>query len=612
MKSKICKSIICTLLIISSLIGSVHCFAKSYTADEVNTLVGGIVAYRAASYNTKNEQGIIDYFASHEMTLGGEWYVLAFIQNGLELDYSSYEKNLIKYLKNNEVYSATSREKFALTLLALKSADSFSRQYIKDVTNEAIGKQGIMSLIFGLHLLNNGCKSSEYTPLKLADKIISLQNPDGGWANSGDKSDVDVTAMTLESLYPYRNSYSSQINKAVDLLSSKQSDNGDYQSYGAYNAESTAQVIIALSSLGINCSTDNRFIKNGNTVLDGLNRYRNNDGSYSHKYGEDANNSAVFQALNALVAYSRFLKGNGAFYSFDVTDEKTTRASVPDTASSSSEKEKTTKHDSSADEITSAGSVYNEETASQDNGLTNPSSNGNTDSLIQNNDGETSGIDETVSENGNTNTVSPLNGIPGGTNTSFADGIFLSKELKIKIAVSIIILSAAVLCSIILYILKKRNKKNFIVIAAAAIILIAGVFFIRIQRADDYYNSTVVKDNTAGVVTLSVRCDTIIGKDGAPDNPVILEKSEYPIKDGDTVYNILAEALQENGILFEHNSSYYISGINNLYEFQFGDLSGWMYRVNGETPSVGCGEYFLKDGDEIEWLYTCEIGNDLN
>ena len=55
----------------------------------------------------------------------------------------------------------------------------------------------------------------------------------------------------------------------------------------------------------------------------------------------------------------------------------------------------------------------------------------------------------------------------------------------------------------------------------------------------------------------------------------------------------------------------YVSGIGYLYEFDYGDLSGWMYRVNGETPSVGCAEYALSDGDQVEWLYTCDLGNDL-
>ncbi|MBQ9471715.1 MAG: DUF4430 domain-containing protein, partial [Ruminococcus sp.] len=55
----------------------------------------------------------------------------------------------------------------------------------------------------------------------------------------------------------------------------------------------------------------------------------------------------------------------------------------------------------------------------------------------------------------------------------------------------------------------------------------------------------------------------------------------------------------------------YIAGINYLYEFDYGDLSGWMYRVNGVLPEVGCQSYTVSDGDEIEWLYTTNIGKDF-
>ena len=64
-------------------------------------------------------------------------------------------------------------------------------------------------------------------------------------------------------------------------------------------------------------------------------------------------------------------------------------------------------------------------------------------------------------------------------------------------------------------------------------------------------------------------------------------------------------------LFFYDGEMVYISGINYLYEFDFGDLSGWVYHVNGVSPSVGCGEYKLSDGDRIEWLYTCNLGNDL-
>ncbi|MFR4318181.1 MAG: DUF4430 domain-containing protein [Eubacterium sp.] len=55
----------------------------------------------------------------------------------------------------------------------------------------------------------------------------------------------------------------------------------------------------------------------------------------------------------------------------------------------------------------------------------------------------------------------------------------------------------------------------------------------------------------------------------------------------------------------------YVEGINNIYEFSCGKLSGWMYEVNGEYPNVGCSDYKVKDKDVIEWHYTCNLGEDL-
>ena len=52
-------------------------------------------------------------------------------------------------------------------------------------------------------------------------------------------------------------------------------------------------------------------------------------------------------------------------------------------------------------------------------------------------------------------------------------------------------------------------------------------------------------------------------------------------------------------------NSVYIEGINNIYEFDCGELSGWLYKVNNESPGVGCSLYKLKDGDVVEWIYTC-------
>jgi hypothetical protein len=159
----------------------------------------------------------------------------------------------------------------------------------------------------------------------------------------------------------------------------------------------------------------------------------------------------------------------------------------------------------------------------------------------------------------------------------------------------------------------------FIVLVACA--AIAVVLLLDIQSAEDYYSGKKKhKKNIAGTVTMEIRCDTIAGKaEHIPADGVILPPTAFDFESGETVFDILTEAAQTYGIQVENRGSagsshgmVYIAGINYIYEYDFGDLSGWVYHVNGITPSRGCGEYELSDGDKIEWLYTCEVGHDLN
>ena len=95
-----------------------------------------------------------------------------------------------------------------------------------------------------------------------------------------------------------------------------------------------------------------------------------------------------------------------------------------------------------------------------------------------------------------------------------------------------------------------------------------------------------------------------------------LPVTSFDIEKGDTVYDVLTDAAQTYGLQIDarggSKSMIYVAGINYLYEFDFGDLSGWVYHVNGISPSRNSGDYVLSDGDVIEWLYTCELGHDLN
>ena len=102
-----------------------------------------------------------------------------------------------------------------------------------------------------------------------------------------------------------------------------------------------------------------------------------------------------------------------------------------------------------------------------------------------------------------------------------------------------------------------------------------------------------------------------------PSNGVILATSNVEFEDGETVFDVLNRVCEYAGIQLEYSwtplySSYYVEGINNLYEFDCGNESGWMYKVNGWFPNYGCSSYTLENGDDIVWCYTCNgLGADV-
>lgn len=125
--------------------------------------------------------------------------------------------------------------------------------------------------------------------------------------------------------------------------------------------------------------------------------------------------------------------------------------------------------------------------------------------------------------------------------------------------------------------------------------------------------------------TLSVRCDIILNNlpwldsekvDIVPKDGVIFAEKTVTFYEGESVFNLLVREMKRNKIHieFEHTPIYnsaYIEGIANLYEFDCGELSGWMYKVNDWFPNYGCSRYQLKAGDKVEWVYTCDLGADV-
>lgn len=135
----------------------------------------------------------------------------------------------------------------------------------------------------------------------------------------------------------------------------------------------------------------------------------------------------------------------------------------------------------------------------------------------------------------------------------------------------------------------------------------------------------VTISDVAHTCTISVSCATILDNmdwldpekvDLVPDDGWILAPTTVTFYEGESVFNVLQRTCKQQGIHMEYENtpmynSAYIEGINNLYEFDCGELSGWMYKVNDWFPNYGCSRYQLRDGDVICWEYTCDLGIDV-
>lgn len=568
--------------------------AHTVSADSINSannILSGITEYKLEQSNTNSAQEWINSSLTDKAG-SSEWYIIALSQSG-NYNFSDYNKALIKYLSDNEVYSASSRQKYTLALIATGSTN----EYIYTTLNNSIGEQGVMSWIFGLHLLNNGYKSDKYSVTEVKNKVLSLQLNDGGWAVTGTNGDVDVTAMAVQSLAPYYKKdtkIKNALDKALSFLSSRQQADGDFASYGVNNCESTAQVIIALSSLGIDLTSDGRFIKNNKTLFDGLELYRLKSGGFCHKQGGEVNETATSQAFCAAVAYNRMRAGKASLYILDKADPDALNIPAKNTDVSSSA-QKTSSSVKTQTENSSSGKAVSNSYYSQ-----------SASSKVQD---IASGSEESLAEDIAESTSSVLQSQKDtDENNSEETG-----GISYKFWVSVLIILLAGIACVALYLTKKANKSNLLVVLAVFLAAIAFVLFTNFETASEHYNSSVNKENVTGTVTLSIRCDTITHKEGEniPADGIILSETELEIEKDDTVCDILTEAATENKLHLDVSDGY-VRGINNLYEFQFGEQSGWVYHINGISSSVGCDEYILSDGDVIEWMYTCDLGKDVS
>ena len=265
---------------------------------------------------------------------GGEWMVIGLARSGRTVP-AGYYDNVVEYVKanadkNERLHRAkvtdNARVILALTAIGKDVTNVGGHNLLKGLDNmDYVQTQGINGPIFTLIALDshNYPTMGDVTREKLIQVILDAQLTDGGWALSADKADPDMTAMAIQALAPYyktNETVKAAVDKALEALSALQRNDGGFGSWGTVNSESCAQVIVALTALGIDPTTDSRFIKNGLTVLDALASFYVTGGGFKHTADGERNGMATEQGYYALAAYYRFVNAQTRLYDMsDVT-----------------------------------------------------------------------------------------------------------------------------------------------------------------------------------------------------------------------------------------------------------------------------------------------------
>lgn len=269
--------------------------------------------------------------------VGGDWLVFGLARSGLKVPqkyFDAYYKNVEDYIvsvdgvlsrKKNTEYS---RVILAMSAIGKNPADVAGYDLLKPLADfEQVTKQGINGTIFALLALDSGNYEIPENPDAVVQatrqmyvaELLTRELPDGGWTLTGGEPDVDITAMTLQALAKYRDwqDVENAVQRGLAVLSALQEPNGAYLSWDEENSESVSQVIVALTELGISLD-DERFVKNGQTLPQVLERFACEDGSYRHTLNGSSDEMATEQALYALAAIHRAETGETTLY--DMTD----------------------------------------------------------------------------------------------------------------------------------------------------------------------------------------------------------------------------------------------------------------------------------------------------
>lgn len=457
--------------------------------------------------------------------------------------------------------------------------------------NGDFDRQGLNAWIWALIAANcYGAEAPENAPNtreSIAAHLLEKQLPDGGFTLMGTKADADMTAAAVYALAGMDGAeYSFAVNAAVECLSEMQLESGGFMTMGVENCESASQTVIAFCAAGVN---DERLSR----ALDAIMTYRRADGGFAHLPDGETNRIATVQALEALTAAELSGRGEMLF----AADNSAARAddNIAENEDVSSD---------AGDSVTDSADVPENENVAPETG------DNSTDSAdIPENKND---VPETGDNPAESADIPENSGAEDHTEAAFGG-------FQIKLILCVICAAGAAVCIVVF---AAKRRKGFL---AAALIFAAaggGVWLLDIKTPDEYYGQSAADGIT---VTFSADCRTVLGRmddidevvnpaSVIPADGVVIPACEVSVPEGGTAFDALTAAARAEKVRVDYTgSSYgvYVSGIGYIYEFGFGSLSGWMYRVNGEFPNVSAGNYVLSEGDAVEFVYTCDLGADV-
>lgn len=583
-----------------------------------------------------------DYLSGKgQNAITGDWEILGLARSGQNVagQYYASVKNTLQLMladqeiQNNRLHTEKSTEN-ARMILALTAIG-------KDVTNvggvnllaglndmQYIKAQGVNGPIWTLIALD----SHGYAPVgvtrdALIAEILDAQKDDGSWA-IGDTL-PDMTAMALTALAPYYETYKSEMDAAIDWLSRTQGANGDYGT-----SESNAQVVVALSTLGIDPDTDSRFIKNGVSVLDALCAYAVDGGGFKHIKQLGLNDMATEQGYYALAAYYRFKSDPRQKSLFDMSDVTLDKDAADEVDALIQDIGTVTEN--SGEKITAARTAFNNLTPDQKALVTKltvlEKAESDYAALVKDAADEAAAdyVENLIKEIGEVTlsqeSKNKIKDARRAYDTLYPEyrktlvdnySTLLAAEAKLdeledEAAASAVEQKISNIGTNITLgseskITTARNAYNALTADQKALVSNYQTL-VNAEAALNALKSTVsVTFTLLGCYKHGTGETTVHTLAGGNLQTWIAAKT-YKVKPGATVKDLFEQALKEAGLTWKNPTGNYVESITRngvtIGEFTNGTKSGWMYTLNGKHPGLGVAQQTLVNGDKVVFHYT--------